>query len=46
MSIILTRKIVYITFSKAAAEEAAERIVELFPDKNKIYIYYACYGYI
>ena len=38
-------KIVYITFSKAAAEEAEERIVELFPEKKiKIYIYYARHG--
>jgi DNA helicase-2/ATP-dependent DNA helicase PcrA len=28
------QKIVYITFSKAAAEEAEERISELFPDKK------------
>ena len=27
-------KIVYITFSRAAAEEAEERIVELFPNKK------------
>ena len=32
------QKIVYITFSKAAAEEAEERIVELFPDKKLKYI--------
>ena len=31
-------KIVYITFSKAAAEEAEERITELFPDKKLKYI--------
>ena len=28
------QKIIYITFSKAAAEEAEERISELFPDKK------------
>ena len=31
-------KIVYITFSRAAAEEAEERIVELFPNKKLKYI--------
>ena len=31
-------KIVYITFSRAAAEEATERILELYPDKKLKYI--------
>ena len=31
-------KIVYITFSRAAAEEASERIAELFPDSKLKYI--------
>ena len=31
-------KIVYITFSRAAAEEASERIAELFPNSKLKYI--------
>ena len=30
-------KIVYITFSRAAAEEASERIAELFPNANSLF---------